>query len=259
MRHFLRLGLAEHLTPQVPGGCLCRPGNTDCGGNGCYGNPINSQLSEGQLQWCSCRARGRSGTHPSSVQRGCRPPRQLLQICPFATMQGPTAVPAHHRLSLSPLTVSKHLPPDPIALLAPNTAKGDQQVADTEWKEQAPAPGQFSTQQETFRVRAKGMMQFKNQKPRQFSWKLTVLPPEGQEQGALLCPETLRRKQKSSAGRDKLQRDECWPPAQDTLVPAAALEPLGQGVAPGCHHQHLLMPRTRNDRAGGGADEDTWN
>lgn len=78
----------------------------------------------------------------------------------------------------------------------------------------------------TFEVRAKGMMAFKKQKAEGFSWKPMVLPPEA-----------LLRKQNSSMGE--------MGQAQD-----APAKPLRLGWSPGLSSPALLMPHTRNDRAG---------
>lgn len=77
------------------------------------------------------------------------------------------------------------LPPPQRSTGAPallGTAQGHHQLACTGQKEQAYAPGVFSTPQEAFEG-TKGMMVFQTQEPAHLSWKPTVLPPTGQARG----------------------------------------------------------------------------
>lgn len=109
---------------------------------------------------------------------------------PCLLCSDPPRFPTHHQLGVSLLIGSEDLPSIPEARTGSSPCPGhgkvaDQQVADTGGKEQAEALGQFSTQQETSWVRAKGMTVFRNQNSKHFSWKPIMLPPKGQEEGAL--------------------------------------------------------------------------
>jgi len=108
----------------------------------------------------------------------------LAPSSPLPPCSDPPQPPPHRRLRASALTDPEELPSIPGGHGQP-PCPDHGEAADAGRKEHAEAPGQFSTQQETFQVRAKGTTVFKNQKPKHFSWKPTVLPPEGQGQGAL--------------------------------------------------------------------------
>lgn len=80
-------------------------------------------------------------------------------------------------------------------------------------------------------------MVFKKQKPEDLSWKPVVLPPEGQEQGALAGQCWQETKQRHAVGRRALA------PAQDAPTRRQRRRsPSGRGVAPSCHRLRLQPP-----------------
>lgn len=126
----------------------------------------------------------------------------------------------HHLLGTSPPWIQTFPPPQrstgaPAAL---GSAEGHHQVACTGWKEQAYAPGVFSTPQEAFEG-TKGMMVFQTQRPEHLSWRPIALPPAGQAQG-LVPGNTLSRdvaqETKQFSVETQTTKGRVLAPAQDT-------------------------------------------
>lgn len=131
-----------------------------------------------------------------------------------------------------------------------NRAETAQEAAGTGQEEQLfHLPGNLSEQRE-------GKDGVKNQNPQQSAWKLTALPPEGQEQGTLLsnpgsrevAQETKQlRSEKQTAKGQALTPSTGHPRAHDTprhRIPSAQDTPRDM-VAPGTGHpQHRTPPRT---------------
>lgn len=146
------------------------------------------------------------------------PPGQLSLTEPLSS--DPPKPLFHHLLGTSPPWIQTFPPPQrstgaPAAL---GSAEGHHQVACTGWKEQAYAPGLFSTPQEAFEG-TKGMMVFQTQRPEHLSWKPIVLPPAGQARG-LVQGNTLSRdvaqETKQFSVETQTTKGQMLAPAQDT-------------------------------------------
>lgn len=196
------------------------------------------------------------------------PKAALAGLAPSSPSSTPPQFPLHHLLGVFPLIDSEDLPSTPEARTGSSSCPEYGKERSTGYRHRAERAS-LDTRTVFHPTgnllgQSKGNDGFQETEARTFFLEADCASSCGAGAGgshcAMLGPEAFLRKRNSSAGRDKSQRDESWPPAQDAPAPPPQRRsPSGWGVAPGCHHRHLLTPDIRKDRAGVGVNKVDWN